>query len=479
VGTTSASQAVTLSNTGGFGLSITSIAASNQFKQINNCPISPSTLAVSASCAINITFNPTAAGTQSGSITIDDSAVGSPRQISLTGTGTAVAVPAVSLSASSMAFTSPAVTVVQDVSTTGSGSTTLAAAFDSNVAQNNLLVVGVGSYAGNAFASPAITDTLGSIWSLAVAQNPGTTGTPAQSNIYYAVVPSTGPDTVTVHMTGTNSLHLHIYEISGLVTSSVLDQIGSNFQSSDTAATVSTSGPTSMANEFLLAYFARDNGSGTWTASSDYGNTLSSPNSESGTDAFSEDKIISAAGTQTATAASSATDGFTSVMATFVAANGGTPVGTSSAIQTLTLNNTGNALLSITSIVASGDYRQTNTCGSFVAAGGNCTISVTFTPTAAGTRNGAIAVTDNAVGSPQTVFLLGTGNPPVTLSPSGLSFSSQPAGTTSTAQLVTLTNSFGTAVEITSIAAAGDFEETNTCGTSVPAGGHLQHQCRF
>ena len=214
-----------------------------------------------------------------------------------------------SLSGSSLTFGSPAVAVVQDAGTTGSGSTTLAKAFASNVTKNNLMVVGVSSYAGNAFASPAITDTLGSTWSLAVAENPGTTGTPSLASLYYAVVPSTGADTVTVHMTGTNNLHLHIYEISGLVTSSVLDQIGSNFQSGVTAATVSTSGATTTANEFVFAYFGRDNGSGTWTAGTGYGNALASPNTGSGTDAFSEDKIISATGTQTATATSSATDG--------------------------------------------------------------------------------------------------------------------------------------------------------------------------
>ena len=88
VGTTSASQAVTLSNPGSASLSITSIAASTQFGQTNNCPISPSTLPVNGACTIDVTFTPTAAGTQSGSITIIDSAVGSPQQISLTGTGT-------------------------------------------------------------------------------------------------------------------------------------------------------------------------------------------------------------------------------------------------------------------------------------------------------------------------------------------------------------------------------------------------------
>jgi hypothetical protein len=120
--------------------------------------------------------------------------------------------------------------------------------------------------------------------------------------------------------------------------------------------------------------------------------------------------------------------------------------------------------------VASGDYGQTNTCGSLVVVGANCTISVTFTPTTTGTRTGAITVTDSATDSPQTVTLLGTGILPVTFSPNSLSFNNQPAGTTSTAQVVTLTNGLRTTLAITSIAAAGDFAETNTCGISVPAG---------
>ena len=85
-------------------------------------------------------------------------------------------------------------------------------------------------------------------------------------------------------------------------------------------------------------------------------------------------------------------------------------VGATSAAQTVTLNNTGNAALSVTSIVAGGDYAQTNTSGTSIAAGANCTISVTFTPTATGTRTGAITITDNAAGSPHIVSLTGTGN---------------------------------------------------------------------
>jgi len=84
-------------------------------------------------------------------------------------------------------------------------------------------------------------------------------------------------------------------------------------------------------------------------------------------------------------------------------------VGTTSAAQTMTLTNTGTAALNVTSIAASAQYAQTNTCGSSVAAGANCTISVTFTPTATGSRPGTITITDNATGSPQTVSLAGTG----------------------------------------------------------------------
>ncbi len=88
-------------------------------------------------------------------------------------------------------------------------------------------------------------------------------------------------------------------------------------------------------------------------------------------------------------------------------------VGATSAAQTLTLSNTGNAALSITSITLTGtnpgDFAQTNTCGSSVAAGANCSISVSFKPTASGSRTATVTVTDNATGSPQSVSLSGTG----------------------------------------------------------------------
>ena len=84
-------------------------------------------------------------------------------------------------------------------------------------------------------------------------------------------------------------------------------------------------------------------------------------------------------------------------------------VGTTSALQTVTVTDTGNASLTISSITASGDFSQTNNCGSSVSTGANCTINVTFNPTAPGTRTGTLTMTDNAPGSPHAVALSGTG----------------------------------------------------------------------
>jgi hypothetical protein len=82
---------------------------------------------------------------------------------------------------------------------------------------------------------------------------------------------------------------------------------------------------------------------------------------------------------------------------------------TTSSAQTVTVNNTGSTAVSLSSIAASGDFAQTTTCGTSIAAGASCTVSVTFTPTAAGTRTGSLTITSNAANSPSTVSLAGTG----------------------------------------------------------------------
>jgi hypothetical protein len=101
-GTSSAAQAVTLSNTGTAALSISSIVVGGMnigdFAQSNDCGNSVGT---GASCTINVTFTPSALGIRSAMITITDNAANSPQTVSLDGTG---AGPIASLSAINLSF---------------------------------------------------------------------------------------------------------------------------------------------------------------------------------------------------------------------------------------------------------------------------------------------------------------------------------------------------------------------------------------
>jgi hypothetical protein len=111
--------------------------------------------------------------------------------------------------------------------------------------------------------------------------------------------------------------------------------------------------------------------------------------------------------------------------------------GSTSAAQTVTLSNTGNIALGITGISLTGTdtsaFAQSTTCGSSLAPGANCTISITFSPTSVATFSATLSVADTATGSPQTVALSGTGNaaPNFTLSASP-AVQAVPSGTAAT-----------------------------------------------
>ena len=99
-----------------------------------------------------------------------------------------------------------------------------------------------------------------------------------------------------------------------------------------------------------------------------------------------------------------------------------TTVGTTSPAQSITLSNYGAAALSIAGIAATADFGESDNCGSSLASAANCTINVTFTPTAVGTVTGTLSVNDNAPGNPQTVALSGTGGTISTLTGSCVIF---------------------------------------------------------
>ncbi len=88
---------------------------------------------------------------------------------------------------------------------------------------------------------------------------------------------------------------------------------------------------------------------------------------------------------------------------------GGQQVNTTSAPQTVTLTNTGNIPLQITSIATSTDYAQTNNCGISLAPNAICSLSVTFRPSAVGNRSGQISFATNSIGGISAISVSGTG----------------------------------------------------------------------
>jgi hypothetical protein len=364
VGTTSAPQSLAISSTGTADLNITSISTSAPFAQNNNCP---SQLPPGMDCTINVTYTPKTGGTQTGTLTVADNAGGDPQTVTLSGTG-AVA-PAVSLSATSLTAGS------FPVGTT-SGTT-------------NLVVTNSGTAA---LSISSVTLTGPNPGDFALNNGcPGSLAAGGNCSITFTFTP-TAP--------GTRTAYINITD-----------------------------------------------------------NAAGSP------------QTVTISGTGQAPAASLSTSSLTFASQT---------TGTTSAPQTITLTNSGNESLSISSIGLTGanpgDFTQSNTCGSSVAPGNTCMISVSFTPPATGTFSATLALTDNASGSPQSVSLSGTGVTPATasLSATSLAFGNQGTDTTSSSQTVTLSNTGGAALIITSMAFtganAGDFTQNNNCGTSVAGG---------
>ena len=115
------------------------------------------------------------------------------------------------------------------------------------------------------------------------------------------------------------------------------------------------------------------------------------------------------------------------------------PLNQPSMAQAVTLTNTGNAALTIWQIAPGGDFSQTNNCPASLATNVSCTINVSFTPTATGTSNGTLTITDNAANSPQIVGLNGTGTLPAKTTPTVLVTPSSSSVTTAQTLTVTVT----------------------------------------
>lgn len=154
--------------------------------------------------------------------------------------------------------------------------------------------------------------------------------------------------------------------------------------------------------------------------------------------------------------------------------------GTTSSPINVTVTNSGNAALHISSAILGGnnpgDFTMTNACSGPYAPSATCAITLTFIPLAAGQRSATISILDDASNSPQSILVSGTATtvpptkPVVSLSATALAFGTITQGAASPSQNVIVSNSGGAPLHISSVALAGaspgDFTLTNGCTAS-------------
>ncbi|MDX6534153.1 MAG: hypothetical protein QOF68_1897, partial [Gaiellales bacterium] len=477
VGTPALTQSVTLTNTGTteltFGLAATGDAAAD-YSTGGTCA---TTLAPGESCMIDVTFTPTATGARTATLAVTSNAPSSPDNVTLSGNGTPVPAPVVSVLAPSpfadqtVGTTSPSQTVTVtntgtanldittvspsgDFSAVGCAGATLAPAGACDItvtfsptatgARSGALAI-----ASNAASSPDSVALAGNgtpVPAPAVGLSSSTAGFGNQ-----LVGTTSATQTVTLTNTGTADMNVGAVTLAG----------------TDAAAFAATGCPAGMLAPGAtctidVSFSPATTGAKSATLS------VTSNAATSGTDA------VSLSGTGIAPGAG---------LSTASLAFGNQAIGTANATpHTVTLTNTGSSLLTFTAAVegtnAADFARSGGTCATTLAPGASCTVDITFTPSAIGPRGASLAFTSDAAGSPHSTALSGTGvavpAPVVSLTPAELGFGNQVVNTTSGAQTATMTNTGNAPLSFTAAivgANAAIFTRTGgSCATTLAAG---------
>jgi Abnormal spindle-like microcephaly-assoc'd, ASPM-SPD-2-Hydin len=481
VGTTSAPQHVTLTNTGQAALVLSSTplaitgADASEFAIVagSTCNASLS-IAPNGSCSFDITFTPSASGTRSASLSVTDNSggsVGAIQKITLTGTGV---VPTATPNVSSLTFTSQNVgttSAAQQITVTNTGqanlilSATAVAITGTNAAD---YAIASGS---NCTANLSIAP--GSSCGINVTFKPSAAGTRTATLVVTDNSDGTANSTQMVTLTGTGQAAEPAATLSTLSLTFTLQNVGTTSVAQQITLT-----NTGQANLVLSSTASAITGANAGDFAIATGTTCAgglsiAPN---GTCAIDITFKPSAAGTRSATLVITDNSGGTTgamqtvtltgtgqvvnqpagslsmTSLTFTAQN----VGTTSAAHQVVLTNVGQANLVLASTTPTisganaGDFAiatGTTCVGNLsIAPNGSCLMNVTFTPSVAGTRSASLLITDNTggiIGTTQSVMLSGAGQTPepkATLSVSSLTFNPQGVGTTSAGQQVTLTN---------------------------------------
>lgn len=400
---TSAAKNVTITNTGNASVTISQISENGAGYTLTGA-VAPLTLSAGQSASFGVSFAPATAGTFAGTVTVTSNATNSPLNVSLSGTGVASTM-LLSATPTSLGFGN------QSVGSSASQNVTLTNTGNSSVTVSQITTSGTG-FSLSAISLP-VTLSAGQTASFSVAFAPaaggsvsGTvsvvsnaTNSPATISLSGAgvkplisVTPSSVSfGNVTVGVTNTQTITVQ-NPGTGILTVSQASMTGTGYSLSGLTTPLSIAPGGSSSFNVGFAPAAARSFSGSITLTNNATNpALSIP--LSGTGVSSSLQL----------SASPASLSF-----------GSLTTGTS-ATQTVTLSNTGNASVTISQITASGTGFSLSSIGLPVtlAAGQTTSFNVAFAPASAGSVTGSVTVTSNATNSPLVLGLSGTGAAPV------------------------------------------------------------------
>ena len=462
VGTTSAPQTVTLSNTGAIALVVTSISANADFSETDNC--TGSTINAGASCAIRVSFKPSQAGSISGALTIAANISGGQIAIPLAGTGSGAA-GLVTASPSILDFGQ-----VQVGATSQMLAVTIENAGSTAVPVSAVTVTPPFALAANACGS-SISANSDCVLSLTFAPTqPGSaTGT-------LTLIDSAGTQTVALSGSGAAIATDLLSPTSLSFPSTIAGQL-----SSPQIVTLTNNGDLPLT---AIAFTA----SASFQVSSTCGTSLTghaicaisvvfgptAAGTVSGTLRVS-DAIQTQSVALSGTALQPPAIGVSPSQLIFSSQ----PLGQASSPLTLTITNTGGAPMStvgfqITGQSAASFSWKASTCGSTLGNNSSCTVQVLFTPAAAGPFSATLVVSSSTLGvTPAQVPLSGIGQSPsgISIAPSQMTFTQAIIGQASAAQTATITNTSSVAASGIALSTSAPFSLVqNNCSSTLAAG---------
>jgi hypothetical protein len=417
IGNTSSPQTVTLTNNQSNSLKITGITSSGDYTAMPSGIIPcTGTIAANGTCTFSVTFTPTIIGSIAGAVTVSTDASPGTQPVGLSGTGTGSVSSQVAISPTTLDFGN------QEAGTTSNAKTVTVSNTSNSTTLSNITIVTPSSSPYQVSADTCTGATIS-----------------ARANCTFDVkfepisdfAPITYPGAITV--TDSDNTHTQIVGLSGsgvppIIASPQNVDFGTVIQgqsSNPQVVTVTNNHTTSETLSIATAgNFSLDASNNTCTSSvavagkcsfqlifnpRSLGNTTGAASVAPSSGGPLNPQVVNLSGCQT------------DISLTPTSLNFGIEsTGTSSGLETATLLNGDANILNITSVSMGGTNKgefaiSKNACGASLDSGASCTIDLTFTPQATGSRNGTLTISDDGVCSAQHVNLIGGSSGPFTL----------------------------------------------------------------